>query len=47
MGNMVQNKFEFLMDQLGVANTVHLTAAHVKPVKVNKPMPEALQAATK
>jgi fructose-bisphosphate aldolase, class II len=47
MGGMVQNKFEFLMDKLGVANTVHLTAAHIKPVKVDKPMPEALQAAAK
>jgi fructose/tagatose bisphosphate aldolase len=47
MGSMVQNKFEFLMDKLGVSNTVHLTASHIKPVKVDKPMPEALQAATK
>ena len=37
----------FLMDKLGVSNTVHLTAAHIKPVKVDKPMPEALQAAAK
>jgi fructose/tagatose bisphosphate aldolase len=47
MGQMVQNKFEFLMDKLGVSDTEHLTVNHIKPVKVDKPMPEALQAATK
>jgi fructose/tagatose bisphosphate aldolase len=47
MGGLIQDKFEFLMDKLNVADTEHLTASHVKPVKVDKPIPESLAAAVK
>lgn len=45
MGDMLQDKFEFLMDKLGASDTEHLTASHIKPVKVSKPMPASLQGA--
>jgi len=47
MGGLIQDKFEFLMDKLNVADTEHLTASHVKPVKVDEPIPESLAAAVK
>ncbi len=47
MGALIQDKFEFLMDKLNVVDTEHLTASHVKPVKVDKPIPESLAAAVK
>jgi fructose/tagatose bisphosphate aldolase len=45
MGELIQDKFEFLMDKLNASNTEHLTASHIKPVKVDKPMPASLQKA--
>jgi fructose/tagatose bisphosphate aldolase len=46
IGQDLQNKFEFLMDQLAATNTTDLVAKHVKPVQIDKPMPESLKAAT-
>ena len=45
IGQDLQNKFEFLMDQLGATNTTDLVAKHVKPVQIEKPMPESLKSA--
>ncbi len=45
IGQDLQNKFEFLMDQLGATNTTDLVAKHVKPVPIEKPMPESLKSA--
>lgn len=45
IGQDLQNKFEFLMDQLGATNTTDLVARYVKPVQIDKPMPESLKAA--
>jgi fructose/tagatose bisphosphate aldolase len=44
VGKDLQDKFEFLMDQLGVENTRELVAKHISPVKIEKPMPESLKA---
>lgn len=46
IGQDLQNQFEFLMDQLNATNTTDLVAKYIKPVKIEKPMPEALKAAT-
>jgi fructose/tagatose bisphosphate aldolase len=45
IGQDLQNKFEFLMDQLGATNTTDLVAKHVSPVPIEKPMPASLKAA--
>jgi fructose/tagatose bisphosphate aldolase len=45
IGQDLQNKFEFLMDQLGATNTTDLVAKHVSPVQIDKPLPESLRAA--
>jgi fructose/tagatose bisphosphate aldolase len=45
MRAMLQEKFEFLMDQLGASNTTALIARHINPVRINKPQPESLRAA--
>ena len=45
MSQDLQNKFEFLMDQLGVANTRELVARYIQPVRIDKPMPESLKTA--
>jgi fructose/tagatose bisphosphate aldolase len=45
IGRDLQDKFEFLMDQLGVPNTRDLVAKHISPVKIEKPVPESLKAA--
>jgi fructose/tagatose bisphosphate aldolase len=45
IGQTLQDKFEFLMDQLGVPDTRDLVAKHVSPVKIEKPVPESLKAA--
>jgi fructose/tagatose bisphosphate aldolase len=45
IGRDLQDKFEFLMDQLNVANTRDLVAKYIQPVKIEKPMPESLKAA--
>src|SRR5829696_1063678 len=47
IGQDLQNKFEFLMDQLNATNTTDLVAKHVQPVQIDKPMPESLKAASK
>ena len=43
IGQDLQDKFEFLMDQLGATNTTDLVAKHVTAVKIEKPMPESLK----
>ncbi|MCC7367989.1 MAG: class II fructose-bisphosphate aldolase [Chloroflexi bacterium] len=43
IGQDLQNKFEFLMDQLNATNTTDLVAKHVKAVQINKPLPESLK----
>ena len=43
IGQDLQNKFEFLMDQLNATNTTDLVAKYVKPVQINKPMPASLK----
>jgi fructose/tagatose bisphosphate aldolase len=43
IGQDLQNKFEFLMDQLNATNTTDLVAKYVKPVQINKPLPESLK----
>ena len=45
IGRDLQDKFEFLMDQLGAANTRDLVAKHIKPVRIEKPLPESLKKA--
>jgi hypothetical protein len=35
------------MDTLGATNTTDLVAKYVKPVQIDKPMPESLKAAAK
>jgi len=45
IGNDLQTKFEFLMDQLNATNTTDLVAKHVSPVQIEKPMPESLKSA--
>lgn len=42
LGSLVQDKFEFLMDKLGVADTGRLVTKHVKAARVDKPVPAAL-----
>lgn len=42
----LQEKFEFLYDQLGATNTRELVGRYVKPVKIAKPRPESLAAVT-
>src|SRR4051794_31497291 len=44
IGRILQDKFEFLMDQLNATNTTDLVAKHVTPVQIDKPMPESLKA---
>ncbi len=44
IGRDLQDKFEFLMEQLGVRNTRDLVATYVKPVRIDKPMPQSLKA---
>jgi len=46
IGNDLQTKFEFLMDQLNAANTTDLVAKHVNPVQIDKPQPASLKTAT-
>ncbi len=46
IGHDLQAKIEFLIDQLSATNTTDLVAKYVKPVKIEKPMPESLKAAT-
>ncbi|MFN8523252.1 MAG: class II fructose-bisphosphate aldolase [Chloroflexota bacterium] len=41
----LQAKFEYLMTQLNAANTKELVGKYVKPVKIEKPMPESLRSA--
>ena len=43
IGQDLQNKFEFLMDQLSATNTTDLVAKYVEPVQINKPIPESLK----
>ena len=45
IGQDLQNQFELLMDKLGATNTTDLVAKYVKPVQIDKPMPESLKAA--
>jgi fructose/tagatose bisphosphate aldolase len=45
IGRDLQDKFEFLMDQLGVPNTRDLVAKHIRPTRIDKPMPESLKKA--
>jgi hypothetical protein len=40
----LEEKFEFLYDQLGVTNTRHLVDEHIQPVKIEKPKPAVLGA---
>jgi fructose/tagatose bisphosphate aldolase len=40
----LEEKFEFLYDQLGVTNTRHLVEQHIQPAKIAKPQPDALKA---
>jgi fructose/tagatose bisphosphate aldolase len=47
IGKDLQDKFEFLMDQLNATNTTDLVAKYIKPVPIEKPMPESLKAASK
>lgn len=41
----LDEKFEFLYDQLGATNTRHLVERSIQPVKITKPQPESLKAA--
>jgi fructose/tagatose bisphosphate aldolase len=43
----LDDKFEFLYDQLGATNTRHLVDKHIAPVKIEKPQPESLKAAAR
>jgi fructose/tagatose bisphosphate aldolase len=43
IGQDLQNKFEFLMDQLGATNTTDLVNRHVQPVQISKPQPASLK----
>jgi len=45
IGNDLQAKFEFLMDQLNATNTTDLVAKYVNPVQIEKPVPESLKSA--
>ena len=45
IGNDLQTKFEFLMDQLNATNTTDLVAKYIQPVKIEKPVPQSLKAA--
>ena len=45
IGQDLQTKFEFLMDQLGVANSRDLVARHIRPTRIDKPAPEGLRKA--
>lgn len=45
MGNLLQDKFEFLLDKLAMSDTEDLVSKHVKPVRVDKPVPSSLEAA--
>ena len=45
IGRDLQDKFEFLMDQLGATNSRDLVAKHVKATRIDKPMPASLKAA--
>jgi fructose/tagatose bisphosphate aldolase len=45
IGQILQDKFEFLMDQLNATNTTDLVAKYVNPVPIDKPMPESLKSA--
>jgi len=45
IGRDLQDKFEFLMDQLGANNTRDLVAKHIRPTRIDKPMPESLKTA--
>lgn len=45
LGEMLQEKFEFLMDKLGVVDTRDLVTQHVKPIRVDKPIPDAFRSA--
>lgn len=40
----LQEKFEFLFDKLGAANSRHLVEKYVEPVKIAKPQPQSLRA---
>ncbi|MCC6178586.1 MAG: class II fructose-bisphosphate aldolase [Chloroflexi bacterium] len=39
----LQDKFEFLMDQLNATNTTDLVGKYVQPVKIDKPIPASLK----
>ena len=41
----LDEKFEFLYDQLGATNTRQLVEQHIQPVKINKSKPESLEGA--
>ncbi|MBA2446441.1 MAG: class II fructose-bisphosphate aldolase [Chloroflexi bacterium] len=41
----LDDKFEFLYDQLGVTNTRPLLDKHIQPAKISKPQPESLKGA--
>jgi len=43
IGQSLQDKFEFLMDQLGATNSTELVAKHIESIKIEKPMPESLE----
>ncbi len=45
IGSALQEKFEFLMEQLGVVDTHELVAKHISPVKIEKPVPESMKPA--
>jgi fructose/tagatose bisphosphate aldolase len=45
IGKVLQDQFEFLMDQLGASNTKDLVAKYVESVRIEKPMPESLKGA--
>ena len=44
MRDMLVDKLSFLYDELGVTDTVDLVREHIKPVRDDKPVPEALAA---
>ena len=45
IGDLLVDKLTFLFQELGVVDTVELVQRYVKPVRVNKPMPERLRVA--
>ncbi len=45
IGQDLQGKFEFLMDQLGASNSRDLVARYIKPTKIDKPAPQSIKKA--